>query len=123
MTSSGADEPDYEQLLTIRTVESTLALVFKLDGELNTGSRGKSGSDASAAHVGHGATHAPDRATQVPSVRPRSLKVTCAAFCGTLGALGAHPRADEPYAVLGECQHVRSVAPGTDTRLQGRNRA
>ena len=45
-------------------------------------------------------------------MRAQSQKVTDAALCGTLGALGAHPRADEPYAVLGECQHVAFRCPG-----------
>jgi hypothetical protein len=46
------------------------------------------------------------------SVRPQLPEVTWAAFCGTLGALGAPPRADKPYAVLGECPSMRRpVAP------------
>jgi len=45
------------------------------------------------------------------SVRAHSLEVTWAARCATLGVPGAHPRADEPYAVLGEYQHAASLAP------------
>jgi hypothetical protein len=45
------------------------------------------------------------------SASAHSLEVTWAARCATLGAPGAHPRADEPYAVLGEYQHVASLAP------------
>src|SRR4051794_11703435 len=44
------------------------------------------------------------------SVRAHSLEVTWAARCATLGVPGAHPRADEPYAVLGENQHAASLA-------------
>ena len=49
-------------------------------------------------------------------MRAQSQKVTDAAFCGTLGALGAHPRADEPYAVLGEWQHAAFRCPGHGSR-------
>ena len=58
-------------------------------------------------------------ATECQSVRAYSLEVTWAAFCGTLGALGAHPRADEPYAVLGKCHHAASLAP-RGPRIRGK---
>src|SRR4051812_30980071 len=37
--------------------------------------------------------------------------MTRVGFCGTVGALGAHPRADEPHAVLGARQHAAHRYP------------
>ena len=50
------------------------------------------------------------------SARAHSLEVTWAARCATLGVPGAHPRADEPYAVLGECQHAAFRCLGHGSR-------
>ena len=64
---------------------------------------------AQACHGAHPCTRLDDSMCQ--SVRAHSLEVTWAARCATLGVPGAHPRADEPYAVLGEYQHAASAAP------------
>jgi hypothetical protein len=54
---------------------------------------------------GYRATGQPKRSR---SVRAHLLEVTWLEFCGTVGALGAHPRADELPAVLGARQHAVS---------------
>jgi hypothetical protein len=67
-----------------------------------------------------GLLHARVGGRMCQSVCAYLLDVTGAVFCETLGALGAHPRADEPYAVLGECQQVPSRCPrAADARREG----